>query len=264
MAVRSVANQIQGGEIDCGLAVGIESMSTHAPDNPSFSAEVTGASQEAADCKMPMGWTSENVAADFNISREKMDAFAARSHQRASSAQASGRFDAEILPITVPDGQNGYKTVSADDGIRHGSTTESLGKIKSAFPQWPPSQTTGGNASQLTDGAAGVLLMRRSMANKLGKKVIAKYVACSVSGLPPRIMGIGPSYAIPRVLELTGITPEQVDIYEINEAFASMAVYCEEKLQIDPAKLNVNGGACALGHPLGAVSRKSQMRLIYY
>lgn len=257
MAIRSVANQIQAGEIDCGLAVGIESMSNHPPETWDFSPEVKGAHQEADDCKMPMGWTSENVADDFKISREKMDAFSARSHQRAAAAQSSGKFDAEILPITVPDGQGGYKTVNADDGIRANSTPEALGKVRAAFPQWSPSQTTGGNASQLTDGAAGVLLMRRSLANKLGKKTIAKYVACSVSGLAPRIMGIGPSLAIPRVLELTGINPDQVDIYEINEAFASMAVYCQEKLNIDSNKLNVNGGAIALGHPLGAVSNIS-------
>jgi len=257
MAIRTVANQIQNGEMDCGLAVGVESMSNHAPETWDFSPEVKGAHPEANDCAMPMGWTSENVAADFKIPREKMDAFAARSHQRAAAAQASGRFDAEILPITVPevrDGQRSYKTVSADDGIRGNSTAEGLAKIKPAFPQWAPSQTTGGNASQLTDGAAGVLLMRRSLANKLGKKIIAKYVATSVSGLAPRIMGIGPSLAIPKVLEVTGINQSQVDLFEINEAFSSMAVYCQEKLNIDSDKLNVNGGACALGHPLGAVS----------
>jgi acetyl-CoA acyltransferase 1 len=262
MAIRSVANQIQVGEIDCGLAVGVESMSTHPPETWDFSPEVKGAHQEADDCKMPMGWTSENVAGDFGITRQKMDEFAARSHERAAAAQASGRFDAEILPITVPDGssdggQKNYKTVSADDGIRANSTPEGLGKIRSAFPQWAPGQTTGGNASQVTDGAAGVLLMRRSMAHKLGKKIIAKYVATSVSGLAPRIMGIGPSLAIPKVLELTGINQSQVDLFEINEAFASMAVYCQEKLELDSNKLNVNGGAIALGHPLGAVSTDS-------
>jgi acetyl-CoA acyltransferase 1 len=256
MAIRSIANQIQAGEIECGLAVGIESMSNHPPETWDFSAEVKGANQEADDCKMPMGWTSENVAGDFKISREKMDAFAARSQQRAAAAQSSGRFDAEIFPITVPDGQGGYKTVRADDGIRAGTTAEALGKIRPAFPDWAPSHTTGGNASQITDGAAGLVLMRRSLANKLGKKVVAKYVATSVSGLPPRIMGIGPALAIPKVLELTGIDHSQVDLYEINEAFSSMAVYCQEKLNIDSDKLNVNGGSTALGHPLGAVSEK--------
>lgn len=257
MAIRSIANQIQAGEIDCGLAMGIESMTTVDPAPTGFSAEVEGARQAAADCKMPMGWTSENVAGDFNISRERMDAFSARSHQRAAAAQKSGRFDDEIFPITVPvklpDGSKTYDTVAADDGIRANTTAEALAKIKPAFPQWAPSQTTGGNASQLTDGAAGVILMRRSLAKQLGKRILAKYVATAVSGLAPRIMGIGPTYAIPRLLEKTGISLNEVDVVEINEAFASMAVYCEEKLNLDPSKYNVNGGAIALGHPLGAV-----------
>lgn len=257
MAVRSVANQIQAGEIDCGLAVGAESMTNHVAAPTSFSPEVEGASQQAADCKMPMGWTSENVAGDFNISRERMDTFAARSQQRAAAAQKSGKFDAEILPITVPvtsGGERSYATISQDDGIRDNSTPEALGKVKPAFPQWPPAQTTGGNASQLTDGAAGVLLMRRSLARKLGKRALAKYVATAVSGLAPRVMGIGPTYAIPRLLEKTGLSLQDVDVVEINEAFASMGVYCEDKLGLNSNNFNVNGGAIALGHPLGAVN----------
>lgn len=260
MAIRTIANQIQSGEIECGLAVGAESM-THGPrTGPQYSDEIKAASQEAADCELPMGWTSENVAGDFGISRQKMDEYAARSHQRAAEAQAAGKFDAEILPLHVPDiskdGTKKYKVVAADDGIRVGTTAETLGKIKPAFPQWAPAQTTGGNASQITDGAAGVILMRRSLANKLGKRILGKYVACAVAGLEPRIMGIGPSVAIPKVLELTGIKKEEVDVYEINEAFASMYVYCVEKLELDPAKVNINGGACALGHPLGATGAR--------
>ncbi|CEH16558.1 3-ketoacyl-thiolase [Ceraceosorus bombacis] len=221
--------------------------------------KVENGSQEAFDCKYPMGWTSENVAGDFNIARERMDAWAAQSHQRAAAAQASGAFDAEIIPITAIEKQGEarvHKVVSADDGIRSNSSAESLAKIKPAFPQWQPAHTTGGNASQITDGAAGVLLMRRSLANKLGKKVIGKYVSTAVSGLAPRIMGIGPSLAIPKVLELSGISKDQVDLFEINEAFASMIVYCKDKLEIPDDKLNVNGGACALGHPLGATGAR--------
>ncbi|CAD6892470.1 unnamed protein product [Tilletia controversa] len=256
MAVRSVANQIQAGEISCGLAIGAESMTFHPKREWNFSPEVTGASQEAADCVQPMGWTSENVAGDFSISREKMDAFAARSHQRAAAAQASGKFDAEILPILSRDGTGAHRVLSQDDGIRPTSNVNALAKIKAAFPQWPPSHTTGGNASQITDGAAAILLMRRSLANKLGKKIIAKYVATAVSGLAPRIMGIGPTFAIPRVLELTGIRSDEVDLFEINEAFASMGVYSQEKLAIPDEKFNVNGGAIALGHPLGATGAR--------
>ncbi|EPQ30226.1 uncharacterized protein PFL1_02342 [Pseudozyma flocculosa PF-1] len=260
MAIRAIANGIQAGEIECGLAVGAESMTNH-PGRPCrVSDELAQASQEAKDCEMPMGWTSENVAGDFGISRQKMDEFAARSHQRAAAAQAAGKFDAEILPINVPekakDGSKSYKVVAADDGIRATTTAEALGKIKPAFPQWAPGNTTGGNASQITDGAAGVLLMRRSLANKLGKKVLAKYVSCAVTGLEPRIMGIGPSSAIPKVLEQTGIKQDEVDLFEINEAFASMYVYCVEKLGLSIDKVNVNGGACALGHPLGATGAR--------
>ncbi|KAE8215996.1 hypothetical protein CF327_g782 [Tilletia walkeri] len=256
MAVRSVANQIQAGEISCGLAIGAESMTFHPKRDWSFSPEVGGASQEAADCAQPMGWTSENVAGDFNISREKMDAFAARSHQRAAAAQASGKLDAEILPILGRDGTGAHRVFSQDDGIRANSNVAALGKIKAAFPQWSPSRTTGGNASQITDGAAAVLLMRRSLANKLGKKPIAKYVATVVSGLEPRIMGIGPALAIPRLLELTGVRADEVDLFEVNEAFASMGVYCQEKLAIPDDKFNVNGGSIALGHPLGATGAR--------
>lgn len=207
-----------------------------------------------------MGWTSENVAKDFNISREKMDAFAVRSHHRAAAAQKAGKFDAEIFPVNVPtkglDGNPVKKTVSEDDGIRANTTAEGLAKIKPAFPQWEPSQTTGGNASQITDGGAAVLLMRRSKAEKLGLKPLGKYVATAVSGLTVRHMGIGPTLAIPKLLELTGVKQSEVELFEINEAFTSMAVYCEEKLNIDPEILNVNGGATALGHPLGSVSKE--------
>ncbi|KIS71181.1 putative acetyl-CoA C-acyltransferase [Mycosarcoma maydis] len=260
MAIRTIANGIQAGEIECGLACGIEHMSTQ-PKRPTvISEELSRVSQEADDCKMPMGWTSENVAKDFNISRAKMDEYAARSHLRAIQAQSQGKFDAEIFPISVPtvgkDGAKQTTVVSADEGPRAGTTAESLGKIKSAFPQWAPSNTTGGNASQITDGAAGVILMRRSLANKLGLKVLGKYVSCAVTGLEPRIMGIGPSSAIPALLAQTGVKQDEVDLFEINEAFASMYVYCVEKLGLDPEKVNVNGGACALGHPLGATGAR--------
>lgn len=260
MAVRSVANQIQAGEIECGLALGVESMTNHPKRVFAFSEEISKANQDAADCIQPMGWTSENVSKDFNITREEMDAFAHNSHVKAARARRGGEFKDEITPVRAyvknPDGSVDYKVVSEDDGIRENTTPESLAKIKPAFPNWAPSATTGGNASQLTDGGAAVLLMRRSLARKLGKKILAKYVACSVVGLQPRIMGIGPSLAIPSVLELTGIKPDQVDVYEINEAFSSMGVYCQKKLAIPDEKLNPRGGAVALGHPLGSTGAR--------
>ena len=174
----------------------------------------------AADALKPMGWTSENVAGDYSISREDMDAFAAASFQRAERAQKEGRFDAEIVPftayVTAPTtGARTAKVITKDDGIRFGTTKESLLKIRSAFPQWAPSYTTGGNASQITDGAAAVLLMRRSKADELGVKVIGKHVTTAVTGVPPRIMGVGPLYAIPMALEMAGLTKDEVDLYEV-------------------------------------------------
>ncbi|KAG8894357.1 hypothetical protein FRC01_013016, partial [Tulasnella sp. 417] len=254
MAVTAVANQIKAGQIGVGLAVGVESMSAN-PDmgSPPLSEEIL-AHSTAKDCKEPMGWTSENVANDFAVTREEMDQWAAASFQRASHAQLAGFFKSEIVPIEAFSGAPGSKertkiTVTEDDGIRHGTTTESLSKIRSAFPQWG-GKTTGGNASQITDGAAAVLLMKRTKAEELGLKIIGKWVTTSVVGLAPRIMGIGPSIAIPQVLEMAGITANDVDLFEINEAFASMMVYCIRTLKLDKEKVNVNGGAIALGHPL--------------
>lgn len=171
-----------------------------------------------------MGWTSENVAADYDISRDEMDAFAALSFQRAEAAQKEGRFDAEIVPITayVKDPSTGERrpqVITKDDGVRYGTTKESLLKIRPAFPQWGRGQTTGGNASQVTDGAAAVLLMRRSKAEELGVQVIGKHVTTAVTGVPPRVMGVGPLYAVPMVLEATGLSKDEVDLYEVRRAY---------------------------------------------
>ncbi|KAF8519128.1 thiolase [Hysterangium stoloniferum] len=255
MAVTTVANQIRAGQIQIGLAVGVESMTAN-PDRGSsqLSGEIM-AHNVARDCVQPMGWTSENVAEDFNISRDDMDKFAAMSFQRAERAQKTGRFEQEIAPLEAftKDPQTGARSrviISKDDGIRYGTTAEALGKIRPAFPQWGGGKTTGGNASQIADGAAAVLLMTRRKADELRLPILAKYVTTAVSGLAPRVMGIGPAYAIPKALELSGLTITDVDLFEINEAFASMYVYCVRKLGLDHEKVNVNGGAIALGHPL--------------
>ncbi|KAJ3556443.1 hypothetical protein NM688_g2031 [Phlebia brevispora] len=255
MAVTDIANKIRAGQIDIGLAVGVESMTDHPDDGWKPQSELLAGHDIAKDCGMPMGWTSENVAGDFNITREEMDEFAALSFQRAEAAQKAGRFEEETVPFTafVKDpatGQRTTKVITKDDGIRYGTTKESLLKIRAAFPQWNPSRTTGGNASQITDGAAAVLLMRRSKAEELGLKVIGKHVVTAVTGVPPRVMGVGPLYAIPMALEMTGLTKDEVDLYEVNEAFASQALYCVKQLGLDGEKVNVNGGAIALGHPL--------------
>ena len=184
--------------------------------------DIVKASQLARDASMPMGWTSENVAEDFNISREDMDEFAALSFQRAEKADKEGVFASEIVPFTayVKDAGTGERTpkvLTKDDGIRYGTTKEGLLKIKAAFPQWGKGHTTGGNASQITDGVAAVLLMTRKKAEQLGLKILAKHVTTSVAGLAPRIMGIGPSIAIPMVLEATGLTKDDVDLFEASD-----------------------------------------------
>ncbi|KAK3323126.1 3-ketoacyl-CoA thiolase [Cercophora scortea] len=259
-ATADIANAISAGSIEIGIAMGAESMTAggDALEAP-FDERLTTASQEAADCMQSMGWTSENVSRDFGITREEMDKFAAESFQRAERAQKAGLTVDEIVPIKTrvknAEGEWQDVTLTKDEGIRPGTTAESLGKIRVAFPQWGPT-TTGGNASQVTDGAAAVLLMKRSTAIRLGQPILGKYVGSTVAGLAPRIMGIGPSVAIPKLLAQHNLTLADIDVVEINEAFASMAVYCRNKLEIDPAKLNPRGGAIALGHPLGATGAR--------
>lgn len=260
-ATADIAHAISNGSIEVGIALGAEQMTIGGDklDKP-FDEAVTSQSQEAADCMQPMGWTSENVSNEFNVTRDLMDEYAAESFQRAEKAQKAGWFDDEIAPIKTkiqtPEGEWKEVTLTKDEGIRPGTTKESLGKIRSAFPQWGGA-TTGGNASQITDGAAAVLLMKRSTAIKLGQPIMGKYVASTVAGLAPRIMGIGPSVAIPKLLSQLNLNLADIDVVEINEAFASMAVYCRDNIVgLDYAKMNPRGGAIALGHPLGATGAR--------
>lgn len=259
-ATADIAHAISNGSIEVGIACGAESMSAGGDrlEQP-FDEAVLAKSQEAADCMQPMGWTSENVSKDFGVTRAEMDKFAATSFQRAEAAQKAGWSDDEIVPITtkVQDKEGNWTevTVTKDDGIRPGTTAEGLGKIRPAFPQWGEC-TTGGNASQVTDGAAALVLMKRSTAIKLGQTIMAKYVGSTVAGLAPRIMGIGPSVAIPKLLAQQGVAIADMDVVEVNEAFASMAVYCRDKLGLDWEKMNPRGGAIALGHPLGATGAR--------
>ncbi|EPS25770.1 3-ketoacyl-CoA thiolase, peroxisomal [Penicillium oxalicum] len=259
-AVQDIANQISMGSIEIGIAMGAELMSGPGDrlDQP-FNEEVLR-NQEAADCMQPMGQTSENVGKDFGITREQQDRYAAESFRRAEAAQKAGWFDDEIAPITtkVKDPKTGevhQVTLTRDDGIRPGTTFESLSKIRPAFPQFGD-RSTGGNSSQVTDGAAAVLLMKRSKAIELNQPILAKFCGATVAGVPPRVMGIGPTAAIPKLLSKFNLDKSDIDIFEINEAFASMAVYCVQNLGLDHAKVNPRGGAIALGHPLGATGAR--------
>lgn len=271
-AVNIIANMIKVGEIDIGIGMalsalsfaslkpfkgaGVESMTMGygAGTLPTGYSDAVLSNQEAEDCLIPMGITSENVAAEFNISRATQDAFAARSFQKAAKAAKEGRFKDEILAIkvTIVDPKTEKESqivVDADDGIRDGVTAESLGKLKPAFIK--TGSTHAGNASQVSDGAAAVLLTRRSFAKKYNLPILGKFVAAAAVGVPPRIMGVGPAYAIPAVLKQTGLTLDDIDFFEINEAFASQAVYSIQTLGIPEDKVNRHGGAIAIGHPLG-------------
>ena len=213
-----------------------------------------------------MGVLSEQMAKDKGISRAVQDAFAASSYQKAIKAQEAGLFDEEIAPLKVSwenpkTGEVQQITVSKDDGVRPGITAESLAKIKPAFAK--DGSIHAGNASQISDGAAAVLLMKRSTAERLGQTILGKYVAASVAGVAPLLMGIGPWAAIPKVFEKTGINKDDVDIFEINEAFASQCVWCANELGIEQKKINPKGGAIAFGHPLGCTGARQVSTLLY-
>jgi acetyl-CoA acyltransferase 1 len=228
LSIQTLASNIAIGSIDVGIAVGIESMSSNNDAPPKMSEQILN-HPVAKDNIQPMGWTSENVARDFTITRQQQDKYAELSHNRAERAQKEGWTKDEITPLTTkwidPKTKQAQTiTVDRDDGVRPGTTYDSLSKIRSAFPHWGPT-TTGGNASQVTDGAAAVLMMKRSTAERLGQPIIGKYVLSTTVGLEPRIMGIGPSLAIPKILTKTGLTKEDVDLFEINEAFASMVSF---------------------------------------
>ncbi|OAL52241.1 3-ketoacyl-CoA thiolase B [Pyrenochaeta sp. DS3sAY3a] len=261
-----IANAIKAGMIEIGIGAGSESMTTqYGPNAVSEFSELLENHKESANCKVPMGVLSEAMAKDKNIPRSAQDVFAASSFQKAVEAQNQGLFDEEIAPLTVKwtDPKTDKEetiTVSKDDGIRQGITAESLSKIRPAFAK--DGSIHAGNASQISDGAAAVLLMKRSTAERLGQKIIGKFVQASIVGVPPLLMGVGPAAAIPVVLEKTGLSKDDVDIYEINEAFASQCLFCINELGLDQKKINPKGGAIAFGHPLGVTGARQVSTLL--
>jgi len=265
-AFSNIAGAIRTGSIKIGVAAGVESMSAHG-----FASGIGKLNdkllqdQNAIDCLLPMGNTSENVAADYGISRKTQDEFGARSQQLASKAQKAGHFKEEIIPVTTTilseNGEPQTITVSEDDGIRGDTTYESLAKLKPAFKK--DGTTTAGNSSQVSDGAAAVLVMTRAEAKKRNLKILGRFLSFAVAGVPPRIMGVGPAYAIPPALEKAGLKVSDIDVFEINEAFASQATYCVNKLGIPLEKVNPLGGAIALGHPLGCTGARMISTLLF-
>lgn len=250
-AIWTISNEIRQGDIDVGIAAGCESMTHHYVPKPLDHphSAVVASHQLASDCLIPMGLTNENVAEENGLSRKELDEFAASSYQKAERAQKAGKFEHEIIPVSIEG-----VTVSTDDGIRYGTTAESLSGLKPSFKE--NGTTHAGNASQITDGAAAVILARRSAAEKLGLPIIGKVVKVLSAGVPPRIMGVGPAVAVPKLLQKTGLTPDDIDVFEINEAFAGQALHCAREIGLDMHRLNPNGGAIALGHPLGATGAR--------
>jgi len=258
----NIANAIRSHQIDFGIGGGVESMSLFSMEavvDPNNLAPDVFEVEGARNCLMNMGMTAENVAEKFNVSRQDQDQMAVESNAKAAAAQKAGWLAKEITVYeTIVRDKDGNETkvkVDKDDGMRADTTLESLAKLKPAFKKQGGS-VTAANSSQVTDGAAAVLLTRRSLAKKHGLKVEGRILGFAVAGCPPEIMGIGPAVAIPPALKKAGLTINDIDVFEINEAFASQALYCVRELKVPKEKLNPRGGAIALGHPLGCTGAR--------
>ncbi|XP_024008362.1 3-ketoacyl-CoA thiolase 1, peroxisomal [Eutrema salsugineum] len=265
-AVADVAAAIKAGFYDIGIGAGLESMTTSPRGWKGSVNPKVKKFEQAQSCLLPMGITSENVAHRFGVSREEQDQAAVDSHRKATSATASGRFKDEIISINTKtvDPKTGDErpiTVSVDDGIRPSTTLSGLAKLKPVFKK--DGTTTAGNSSQVSDGAGAVLLMRRSVAMQKGLAILGVFRTFAAVGVDPAIMGVGPAVAIPAAVKTAGLELDDIDLFEINEAFASQFVYCRNKLGLDPEKINVNGGAIAIGHPLGATGARCVATLLH-
>jgi acetyl-CoA acetyltransferase family protein len=250
----SASDAIRAGQRDCIIAGGVESMSRVKMDaNNEIHPRMNEDYNLAA---LSMGMTAEEVAERYDISRETQDDFAYRSHQRASEATTSGRFDDEIVPIN-----NGEATVSEDEGIRHDVSREKMGELPTVFKA--EGSVTPGNASQITDGAAATMITSRAFAEAHDLDVLAEVGNNAVAGVEPEVMGIGPIPACQELFERSGTTADDYDLVELNEAFASQCEYCRQELGFDEDIYNVNGGAIALGHPLGASGARLPVTLIH-
>ena len=259
--------KIQSGMADCIIAGGAESMSFIPMGGYKPSPDYAIVAQGHEDYYWGMGLTAEAVAKDYNVSREDQDAFAFHSHQKAIAAQQTNRFQNQIVPINITEtylDENGHKqnkqyTVDRDEGPRQDTSLEALAKLRPVFAN--SGSVTAGNASQMSDGAAFVIVMSEAMMQSLNLSPIARMVNYAAVGVAPRIMGIGPVKAIPKALEKSGITKNDLKLIELNEAFASQSLAVIRALNLDPDIVNVNGGAIALGHPLGCTGTKLSVQL---
>src|SRR3954470_15707359 len=255
--LRMAFHAIKAGEGDQYIAAGVEAVSRFGKgDEWEFHPKLDGSEGSLFNVYIPMGFTAENVAERCNVSRESQDEWAAISQNRAVAARDSGHFDREIVAVTTPDGTE----VTKDDGPRPGTTVEKLSALKPAFK--PDGTVTAGNACPLNDGAAAVLVMSDEKAKALGLKPRARIIASSVAAIRPEIMGLGPIPAIQALLKETGMSMDDIDVVEINEAFAAQIVPCKDELGIPDEKLNPFGGAIALGHPFGMTGARIMTTLI--
>ncbi len=259
--------KIRTGMADCIIAGGTESMSM-VPTTGWKTVPAYSIAKDEPDYYLSMGLTAEAVANEYSVSREDQDAFALASHQKAKQAIDNGHFKKGILPIEITEtyiNENNKKatrnfTVDTDEGVRADTTLEALAKLKPAFAV--KGSVTAGNSSQTSDGASFVVVMSDRLMQSLGLKPIGRLVNCAVAGVHPRIMGIGPIEAVPKVLRQAGMSLNQIDLFELNEAFASQALAVIRTLGLDQAKVNINGGAIALGHPLGCTGSKLTVQII--
>ncbi len=266
-SIAHAAYAIMAGQMDIAIAGGVESMSLVPMMGYKFSPN-THFALELPHYYTNMGLTAENVAVKYNVSREDQDAFALRSNQFAAKAVDSGLFDPELVPIDVelkemgPEGKPVTKkfTVKRDEGPRADTSLEALAKLRPAFKEG--GTVTAGNSSQMSDGSAAVVIMGADKAKELGLKPLVRFVAFAVGGVPPEIMGMGPIAAVPKVLKMTGMKLEDMDLIELNEAFAAQSVAVARELKLNMDITNVNGGAIALGHPLGCTGTKLTVQLI--
>jgi acetyl-CoA acyltransferase len=267
-AIAIGAEKIMCGYSDVVIAGGVESMS-QIPMGGSMLYPNPALVDTRPGAFSGMGLTAENVAERFQIGRDEQDEFGARSQQKAEAALKTGRFRSQIVPLTLkqqkalPNGRFTYeeKLFDTDEGVRPGTTKESLSSLRPAFK--PKGSVTAGNSSQTSDGAAGVVLMSKEKAKELGLKPMAAFRYHAVEGCEPEYMGVGPAVVIPKILKRAGMTLDKIQLIELNEAFAAQAIYCINKLGINQEITNVNGGAIALGHPLGCTGAKLTTQLVY-
>jgi len=267
-SIAMAADRIMTGQASVVVAGGTESMSMVPMTGERFVPNPTLVA-EMPEAYISMGLTAEEVASRFDVSREDQDAFALESHRRAVEALDGGTFADEIVPVEVvtrtpgPRGKSEVHTsvFDVDEGPRRDTNPEALAKLKPVFKVG--GSVTAGNSSQTSDGAAAALVMSRARAEELGLEILAVLRGYQVAGVPPDIMGIGPVEAIPKLLDWCGVSRDDIDLFEINEAFASQAAYCVRELGLDPEKVNVHGGAIALGHPLGATGAKLTATLLH-